>query len=418
MISSPLQLSNSTRNQIPSFWLAMLSIVIPVFNEDESLDELHRQIISVANAKGYELDIIFIDDGSTDDSWKVIERLSSQHREVSGLRFRRNFGKAAALSAGFKAARGDLVFTMDADLQDDPEEMPRFLEKMETECDVVSGYKQRRLDPWHKVYPSRIFNWLVSYLTGVKLHDHNCGFKCYRREIFDEVRLYGELHRFVPVLAASRGWRVGEVVVNHRPRQFGYSKYGFRRFVKGFLDLLTVYFLTGFKQRPQHLLGTLGVIAFLMGLAGLMYLAVYWIVAQIFPTAGLMPLHERPAVIYSMGTLLLGAQLMSMGFLAELMTAYYGESEKTYSISQKTSLSTSEASDGPIKKATPPVPHSTIAESPGNSPNESSFAADETADVGSAFAADETADVGSAFAADETVNNDEVNNGSELEPRN
>jgi glycosyltransferase involved in cell wall biosynthesis len=380
----------------------MLSIVIPVFNEDESLDELHAQITSVAKEKGYELDLIFIDDGSTDDSWKVIDRLSTAHEEVSGIRFRRNFGKAAALSAGFKEARGELVFTMDADLQDDPEEMPRFLEKMETECDVVSGYKQRRLDPWHKVYPSRIFNWLVSYLTGVKLHDHNCGFKCYRREIFDEVRLYGELHRFVPVLAASRGWRIGEVIVNHRPRQFGYSKYGFRRFVKGFLDLLTVYFLTGFKQRPQHLLGTLGVIAFFMGLTGLGYLAVYWVFANtMFPTW--TPLHQRPAVIYSMGTLLLGAQLMSMGFLAELMTAYYGDVEATYSISGRTGAESSATdsiseskpvsegtTDQPMKKSPPPVPHSPESETDGEDSKDQTFNAEETVDGRDTFLADET----------------------------
>ena len=196
----------------------MLSIVIPVFNEAESLATLHQELSAVAAAEGYDLDVVFVDDGSTDGSWDVIRRLAESDRShVCGLRFRRNFGKAAALIAGFDQARGELVMTLDADLQDDPREIPRFLAKMAENLDVVSGWKQVRHDPWHKVMPSRVFNWMVSALTGVKLHDHNCGMKCYRREIFEEVRLYGELHRFVPVLAAARGFRVGEIVINHRP---------------------------------------------------------------------------------------------------------------------------------------------------------------------------------------------------------
>ena len=199
---------------------------------------------------------------------------------MSGLRFRRNFGKAAALGAGFGHARGELVMTLDADLQDDPREIPRFLAAMQNNLDVVSGWKKVRHDPWHKVYPSRIFNWLVSWLTGVRLHDHNCGMKCYRRAIFDEVQLYGELHRFVPVLAAGRGYRVGEIVIEHRPRKFGRSKYGVGRFVKGFLDLLTVKFLTGFGQRPQHVLGSVGLLSFVVGAIMLLYLAGYWLVSR------------------------------------------------------------------------------------------------------------------------------------------
>ncbi len=314
----------------------MLSIVIPVFNEVESLEALHRELGEVAVAEGYGLDIIFVDDGSTDGSWKVIERLADADPQVRGLRFRRNFGKAAALSAGFSHARGELVMTLDADLQDDPHEIPRFLAEMEKGHDVVSGWKKVRHDPWHKVGPSRVFNWMVSRLTGVVLHDHNCGMKCYRREIFDEVRLYGELHRFVPVLAAARGFRVGELVIQHRPRTFGQSKYGVTRFVKGFLDLLTVKFLTGFGQRPQHVLGTVGLISFLLGAVGLIYLAAYWLVAQLAPDLGLLPLHQRPALIYSVGLLLLGGQFMSIGFLAELITAYHERHIKTYAISDRT----------------------------------------------------------------------------------
>lgn len=313
----------------------MLSIVIPVYNEAESLIALHGELREVAVANGYQLESIFVDDGSTDGSWSKIRELAATQPDVRAIRFRRNFGKAAALDAGFRAARGELVMTLDADLQDDPHEIPRFLAKMEEGFDVVSGWKQTRHDPWHKVYPSRVFNWLVSRLTGVELHDHNCGMKCYRREIFQEVRLYGELHRFVPVLASARGYRVGEIVINHRARKFGHSKYGVRRFVKGFLDLLTVKFLTGFGQRPQHWLGTAGLLFFVLGFLGLAYLACYWVLAQLYPEWNLAPLHQRPALLYSLGALLFGGQLMSIGFLAELITAYQGRDTDAYSIAER-----------------------------------------------------------------------------------
>jgi dolichol-phosphate mannosyltransferase len=314
----------------------MLSIVIPVCDERESLAALHRELDEVAGAHGYEMEIILVDDGSTDGSWSEIRRLAEIDARVRGIRFRRNFGKAAALAAGFRAAGGETVMTLDADLQDDPREIPRFLAAMSEDLDVVSGWKQPRHDPWHKVFPSRIFNALVSMLTGVRLHDHNCGMKCYRREVLREVRLYGELHRFVPVLAAARGFTVGELTIQHRPRRFGRSKYGMRRFMKGFLDLLTVKFLTGFGQRPQHLLGTIGLVSFVLGFVGLTSLAVNWVLGHTIPGWEITPLHQRPAVIYSLGALLLGAQLMSMGFLAELITAYQVRDADTYSIAERT----------------------------------------------------------------------------------
>lgn len=325
----------------------MLSFVIPVYNEVESLRALHKELCEVAEQQKYEIEIIFIDDGSKDGSWELIRQLAADDSRVRGIRFRRNFGKAAGLSAGFDAATGDYVFTLDADLQDDPQEVPRFLEEMEKGFDVISGWKQVRHDPWHKVGPSRVFNWLVGRLTGVKLHDHNCGFKCYRRQVLEEVHIYGELHRFVPVLAAAKGWGVSEVVVNHRARKFGYSKYGVSRIVKGFLDLLTVYFLTGFRERPQHLLGTLGILSFFLGAAGLIYLAGYWVVDKLNPEWKLDDLHDRPAVIYSMGLLLLGAQLISMGFLAELITAYSGRHVQQYSVRDRVGL----LSNQPVDKA-------------------------------------------------------------------
>jgi dolichol-phosphate mannosyltransferase len=313
----------------------VISAVIPVYNERDSLTQLHAELSEVATGADLELEIVFVDDGSTDESWTVIVEIAARDSRVHGIRFRRNFGKAAALSAGFRAARGEIVFTLDADLQDDPHEIPRFLEAIKSGVEVVSGWKQLRHDPWHKTLPSKVFNGLVGLITGVKLHDHNCGFKCYRAEVLREVRLYGELHRFVPVLAAARGFKIGEIPVNHRPRRYGHSKYGVRRFVKGFLDLLTVKFLTGFSQRPQHLLGSIGLLAFFLGFLGMGALAVTWIVAHLF-NLEYTPLHQRPLLIYSVAALLLGAQMMSMGFLAELVTAYQGGDEHSYSIKEQT----------------------------------------------------------------------------------
>lgn len=312
----------------------MISVVIPVFDEKESLPILNAEIAEVARKASLDLEVIYVDDGSRDGSWQVIADLARACPWVHGIRFRRNFGKAAALSAGFHAAHGDIILTLDADLQDDPAELPRFLAALEGH-DVISGWKKVRHDPWHKVIPSRVFNRLVSWVTGVKLHDHNCGMKCYRAEVFHEVRLYGELHRFIPVLAAARGFQVGEIEIQHRPRRFGRTKYGVRRFMKGFLDLMTVKFLTGFGQRPQHLLGSIGLVSFLAGALGLAYLGVIWGIRLWHPN-DFEPLHNRPMLIYAVAALLLGAQMMSIGFLAELITDYLGRDEDSYSIAERT----------------------------------------------------------------------------------
>jgi dolichol-phosphate mannosyltransferase len=324
---------------VPPQAVEQLSVVVPVYNEKDSLALLHREITEAAREAQLDLEVILVDDGSRDGSWAVICELARQHPEVRGIRFRRNFGKAAALSAGFRAARGNVILTMDADLQDDPREIPRFLTVLSGGVDVVSGWKRTRHDPWHKVWPSRVFNGMVSWLTGVSLHDHNCGMKCYRAEVFREIRLYGELHRFIPVLAAARGFHVGEIEIQHRPRRYGHSKYGVRRFVKGFLDLLTVKFLTGFNQRPQHLLGSIGLVSFVLASVGIIYLTITWVINRFYPGT-YDPLHERPLLIYCVAGLLLGAQLMTVGFLAELITAYLGREENSYSIAECTEAST------------------------------------------------------------------------------
>ena len=313
----------------------MISLVIPVFNEQDSLPQLLREISQTAQENGLDVEIIFVNDGSSDESWTVIRELAAQDPRVRGIRFRRNFGKAAALAAGFEASRGEIIVTLDGDLQDDPKEIPHFLKALNEGKDVVSGWKKVRQDPGHKVYPSRIFNWMVSWLTGVYLHDHNCGMKCYRAEVVREVRLYGELHRFIPVLASARGFRIGEIEIAHRARKFGYSKYGMRRFVKGFLDLLTVKFLTSFSHRPQHVLGSIGLTSFALGGLGMIYLAITWIIRQFEPTM-FEPLHQRPLLIYYVAALLLGTQMLTMGFLAELFTAHNARHSDEYSIAETT----------------------------------------------------------------------------------
>ena len=229
---------------------------------------------------------------------------------------------------------------MDADLQDDPQEIPAFLDKLAEGYDVANGWKRRRHDPWHKVFPSRVFNKMVSWLTGLSLHDHNCGLKCFRREVAGEIRLYGELHRFIPVLAHARGFRVVELEVHHRLRQFGHSKYGVRRFLRGFLDLLTVKFLTGFGQRPQHVLGAFGMLFFTLGGCGLVYLAILWLLRNLPPYLPLDPIGHRPLLAYSAAALLLGGQMLSLGFLAELVVAYTGNDQRNYSIADSANLQT------------------------------------------------------------------------------
>ena len=307
--------------------MSLISLVIPLFNEQESLPALLADIRAVSKTLPHEVEIVFVDDGSTDDSWKVIGKLAETDDSVRALRFRRNFGKAAALQAGFGVAAGEIVLTLDADLQDDPHEIPRFLAAIDDGLDVVSGWKKVRNDPFHKVFPSRIFNGMVSRVSGVKLHDHNCGFKAYRRAALAEVRLYGELHRFVPVLAASRGFKVGELVVNHRARQFGHSKFGWQRTFKGFLDLIQVRFVTAYGLRPLHALGSFAMIAVSLAILATVAAVRLWIAA--ISTIGAISLFMLAALL-----VILAGQAFFTGLLAELLVSRTAASATPYAISE------------------------------------------------------------------------------------
>jgi dolichol-phosphate mannosyltransferase len=327
----------------------MLSVIVPILNEAPALPQLMRELEAVATKNGYDLQTIFVDDGSTDGSWDVICRLASDDARILGIRLRRNFGKAAALSAGFHAAEGERIVTIDGDLQDAPAEIAALLAKLDEGFDVVSGWKRDRQDPWHKVLPSRVFNWLVSQLMGVHLHDHNCGLKAYRREVMYEIRLYGELHRFVPVLAAAKGFRIGEVAVSHRPRKYGKSKYGVSRLSKGLLDLITVKFIVGYGQRPQHMLGTVGLIAFMLGGLGMGWLAVQWIFTRAIGGYDAIELHKTAALYYCLALFIIGAQFLSVGLLGEMIAAYWTRDSDTYSIAEHTPPSSSPRAAESIK---------------------------------------------------------------------
>lgn len=341
----------------------LLSIVIPVFNEEESLPILMEQIQKVCAENHYEKEVLFVDDGSRDGSWQIITSLAASASDVKAIRFRRNFGKAAGLEAGFQAASGDFILTMDADLQDDPAEIPNFLAKLEEGFDLVSGWKKVRHDPWHKVYPSRVFNRMVSRLTGVHLHDHNCGMKCYRAAVAHSLPIFGERHRFLPVLAGSRGWRVGEIIIQHRKREFGHSKYGFSRFMKGFMDLLSVHFVTAYGQRPQHLLGVYGTFLtvlsfffFLISGIGLAAHDFYWHFgpgAEALRTASNAQPIWSPLLFYvgsgvlilSCLGMLLGGTFFAVGMAAELMAAFHQQPKaENYEVSEKIGISDANSS--------------------------------------------------------------------------
>jgi len=298
----------------------LISFVIPVKDEAGSLEDLCDRIHTVmAGLTQYRIEIVFVDDGSEDASWTIMKSLVNRHPDtVKALRLRRNFGKAFALAAGFEASRGSIIVTMDADLQDDPEEIPSFLAKLEQGYDLVSGWKQNRQDPLSKTLPSKLFNKVTAWLSGVPLHDFNCGYKAYRREVLQNIRIYGELHRYVPVLAHDMGFRIGEIPVRHHPRRHGRSKYGWERYARGFLDLLTVLATTRYRHKPGHLFGGIGLVFGLAGGAILAYLAVLWF-------SGVRPIGNRPLFFVGILLVILSIQLISVGLLAELMTHHAGQ---------------------------------------------------------------------------------------------
>ena len=290
-----------------------LSVVVPLYNEDESLGELTDKI-NEALSDTTSFEIIFVDDGSSDRSWQEIQKQSQRHGNVSGIRLQRNYGKSSALQAGFEKAEGDYIATIDADLQDDPFEIPRMLQQLkEKDLHLVSGWKKKRHDPISKTVPSRFFNRVTSLVTGIKLNDFNCGLKVYRRDVIDHIYLYGELHRYIPFLAKLEGYdRIGEKVVKHHPRKYGETKFGVSRFMNGFLDLLTLLFVNRYLQRPMHFFGTLGFLFLLVG--GI--INVYLSVEKIFFN---QPLGDRPLLLLGVMLMVLGAQIFSIGFLGELI---------------------------------------------------------------------------------------------------
>ena len=287
-----------------------ISIIIPVFNEEENIVPLYKDILNVVKKK-YSYEIIFIDDGSKDQTLNNILEIKKKDNNVKFVSFRRNFGKAEALNAGFEKAEGDIVFTMDGDLQDDSIEIPHFIEKINEGYDLVSGWKYKRLDPFGKRLPSKFFNALTRWITNIPLNDFNCGFKAYKKEVVKEIKLYGELHRYVPALASWKGFTVGEVKVQHRERLHGDSKYGWERLMKGFLDLFTINYLGSYRNKPLHLFGTLGFMFTSLGILTGLYLTIKW-----FQGYGL---SDRPLLLLAILLIVIGVQSVSIGLIADLI---------------------------------------------------------------------------------------------------
>jgi glycosyltransferase involved in cell wall biosynthesis len=305
-----------------------LSVVVPVFNEEQSLEELAAEITTVLSESGLSFEVVLVDDGSSDASWAVIEKLNSSDPRFIGIRFRRNYGKSAALAVGFERACGEYIATMDADLQDDPAELPAMAEILDDGYDLVSGWKRQRRDPISKKIPSRFFNFVTRRISGIPLHDFNCGLKAYRSEVAKSVRVYGELHRYIPLLAKWEGYsEIAEKEVRHRPRKYGITKFGLERFVRGFLDLLTVLFITRFARRPMHFFGTLGTLAFVGGFMMSLYLSYEKLVLG-------LPLGDRPLLLLGALLILLGAQLFLTGLLGEMVIKQRMEDATTYDIAE------------------------------------------------------------------------------------
>ena len=293
-----------------------ISVVIPLLNEEESLPELSQWIEKVMNSHNFTYEVIFIDDGSTDNSWNTIQNLKAKNDNIRGIKFRRNYGKSAALNVGFGQAKGDVIITMDADLQDSPEEIPGLYKMIvEDDYDIVSGWKKKRFDPISKTIPTKIYNGVTSWMSGVKLHDMNCGLKSYKQNVIKNIEVYGEMHRYIPVIAKWAGFtKVGEKVVQHQARKYGVTKFGLSRFIYGPLDLFSIMFMGKFGKRPMHFFGVIGIIISLIGIALMLYLSaskIFWDISGI---------AERPSFFLGMLLIIVGVQLFIAGFVAELVS--------------------------------------------------------------------------------------------------
>ena len=310
-----------------------ISIVIPLLNEQESLPELHNWIVKVMSTHNFSYEILFIDDGSTDASWSIIDKLSKENPNVKGIRFLRNYGKSQALHAGFAKVKGDVVITMDADLQDSPEEIPALYNKIITEkFDLVSGWKKKRYDSViGKNMPSKLFNWAARKTSGVQLNDFNCGLKAYRNEVVKNIEVSGEMHRYIPVLAKNAGFsKIGEQIVQHQARKYGSTKFGMERFINGFLDLITIWFISKFGKRPMHLFGALGVLMFMIGFAFAFYLGI----DKLFINTSGRLITDRPQFYISLVTMIIGTQFFLAGFLGEIILRTKNNEER-YKISEE-----------------------------------------------------------------------------------
>ena len=295
----------------------MISVVVPVHNEEQSVEQLANETADMLDGLGESWEIVFVDDGSTDGTWGALTRLHDAMEGVRVIRLRRNFGKAAALDAGFAETRGDAVVSMDGDGQDDPAEIPRLLARLNEGFDVVSGWKSKRRDPWRRRLVSKVFNRVTGWVSGVRLHDMNCGLKAYRGEVARGLRLYGELHRYIPVLAHQQGYRVTELAVNHRAREHGRSRYGMERYMRGFLDLLTVTFMGRYSHRPLHFFGGMGLVLGSIGIVILTYLTVVKITGH--------PIGQRPLLLLGVLLVVVGLQFFSLGLVGELLTSQHAE---------------------------------------------------------------------------------------------
>lgn len=315
-----------------------LSVIIPLYNEEESLKELIEWIARVVKEQSIDYEVIMVDDGSNDHSWKVIEKLTTSDSRIKAVRFRRNYGKAAALQSGFEVAEGDVVITMDADLQDSPEEIPDLYRMIAVDgFDLVSGWKRKRHDPISKRWPSKLYNWTVRKATRIRLHDFNCGLKAYKNDVVKSIEVYGDMHRYIPVLAKKAGFgNIGEKVVQHQKRKYGVTKYGLERYMKGYLDLLSILFMSRFAKKPMHIFGALGTLMFLVGFVIAAYMGIEKIVAVVHNIVKVR-VTESPYFYLALTAMIIGTQLFLAGFLGEMISRSSSERNK-YLIAEKINI--------------------------------------------------------------------------------